>query len=1067
MEGARWDIALGSIMDSKPKELFSLMPVIFIKSIVQEKQDLRNVYDCPVYKTRSRGPTYVWTFNLKTRDNIILRDNLEIQVNETYFMAQNMTSNAGVFLPTTATMIRVINVLDPYTMRIYDTTEHAEKIQGINMRLLKLMQNQHPGDTLVFNVGDLVLVRDISTFDSDLPPWPCRGSICNVNKGAEGYRVLLVDYGICVELTREDLLPLPKFLVPQRYLSFTAGLYNLVPAEPETKLCRKKDEVSSLRILKEWSEFSVEFTKELLASAETIYFDHLITDCRGRKYGEIYLEVDGELTSLSQALIRNKHAVYLEEDLLRALEGPEIRQENEIVYLTRIENENCKKNFVDSEKDTGKSDNPSALSEVVQDEPGAVTFGGHRLQLLISVLDAKFPIEIHKVWESMVRSSKAKRIQSYIWPAMKGGLDVVAAGAPGSGKTFAWTVAICGLLAAKEIKNPWNRPSALVLCSSSVQVLRIRSLLAEFLRSYKSNPAAIINGMTDRSLMATIYNGCQILISTPRFLVRFLERNEGLLGFENLEHLVLDRADVIMDKYSDSVLRLIADQKILQCRRRKHFQVTMVSCHWTSGLRKGISLLTDDPLICVTSYLEAAILRAVRPKLFILDSTKKHQRLLELLQEEDAKLKCMIICTNAVEAEELDEFLKVHKGTLLAHENMDLMILQDIKHRWKASVSEKHPILIATDDVLSDLKITDVDWLIHYSILLERKTQFDFRFSVLFECLSKEGVSCKVSVFVDERNDVQFRCIVKIMQRMGVVMEAGMLEKIENICEGLERDKKFYPICDYVKSLGICQERSSCPYRHCFLPEIDLPTTKIQENDRVKFLVMYIHDATHFSARVLSRFDPVIQKEVEFPAEDYILVISKVHEYFVRPENRKRCARLEVGLICALEETLDNFKRVQILLLEEETLEKSTLVDVRCIDTGIIHRKIHGYRLLKLPEELSRMPTPIVEVFLTNLAPWDDEEDWNDRSIDSVHCWFREKLDENSYIVGKVELHLGNTVWVNTLESKVNLLGHGELIGSSLRAELLRQGHAVPNPLHVPRIKDLCRNVLHSRLPDM
>jgi hypothetical protein len=31
-------------------------------------QELRNLYECPVYKTRQRGPTYVWTFNLRTKE---------------------------------------------------------------------------------------------------------------------------------------------------------------------------------------------------------------------------------------------------------------------------------------------------------------------------------------------------------------------------------------------------------------------------------------------------------------------------------------------------------------------------------------------------------------------------------------------------------------------------------------------------------------------------------------------------------------------------------------------------------------------------------------------------------------------------------------------------------------------------------------------------------------------------------------------------------------------------------------------------------------------------------------
>lgn len=68
MEGARWDIEFGCIASSKLKELFPVMPVVFIKAITQDKQETRNIYECPVYKTRIRGPTFVWTFNLKTKE---------------------------------------------------------------------------------------------------------------------------------------------------------------------------------------------------------------------------------------------------------------------------------------------------------------------------------------------------------------------------------------------------------------------------------------------------------------------------------------------------------------------------------------------------------------------------------------------------------------------------------------------------------------------------------------------------------------------------------------------------------------------------------------------------------------------------------------------------------------------------------------------------------------------------------------------------------------------------------------------------------------------------------------
>lgn len=68
MEGARWDTQTGMIAEARLKELAPAMPVMFIKAIPVDRVDTRNVYECPVYKTKSRGPTFVWTFNLKTKE---------------------------------------------------------------------------------------------------------------------------------------------------------------------------------------------------------------------------------------------------------------------------------------------------------------------------------------------------------------------------------------------------------------------------------------------------------------------------------------------------------------------------------------------------------------------------------------------------------------------------------------------------------------------------------------------------------------------------------------------------------------------------------------------------------------------------------------------------------------------------------------------------------------------------------------------------------------------------------------------------------------------------------------
>ncbi|XP_077976399.1 dynein beta chain, ciliary-like isoform X2 [Styela clava] len=68
LEGARWDMQSGMLVDAKLKELTPTVPVVFAKAIPLDRQDTRHSYECPVYRTRERGPTFVWTFNLKTKE---------------------------------------------------------------------------------------------------------------------------------------------------------------------------------------------------------------------------------------------------------------------------------------------------------------------------------------------------------------------------------------------------------------------------------------------------------------------------------------------------------------------------------------------------------------------------------------------------------------------------------------------------------------------------------------------------------------------------------------------------------------------------------------------------------------------------------------------------------------------------------------------------------------------------------------------------------------------------------------------------------------------------------------
>jgi len=55
VEGARWDTAEFRLAESRPKELYTDMPVVWLQPIADRRPPTSGVYECPVYKTLTRA----------------------------------------------------------------------------------------------------------------------------------------------------------------------------------------------------------------------------------------------------------------------------------------------------------------------------------------------------------------------------------------------------------------------------------------------------------------------------------------------------------------------------------------------------------------------------------------------------------------------------------------------------------------------------------------------------------------------------------------------------------------------------------------------------------------------------------------------------------------------------------------------------------------------------------------------------------------------------------------------------------------------------------------------------
>ena len=58
VEGARWDHTHHQLTESRPKELYTDLPVLWLKPEANRKMPDSGIYECPCYKTLTRAGQY-------------------------------------------------------------------------------------------------------------------------------------------------------------------------------------------------------------------------------------------------------------------------------------------------------------------------------------------------------------------------------------------------------------------------------------------------------------------------------------------------------------------------------------------------------------------------------------------------------------------------------------------------------------------------------------------------------------------------------------------------------------------------------------------------------------------------------------------------------------------------------------------------------------------------------------------------------------------------------------------------------------------------------------------------
>ncbi|XP_067007566.2 putative ATP-dependent RNA helicase TDRD12 isoform X2 [Anabrus simplex] len=729
-------------------------------------------------------------------------------------------------------------------------------------------------------------------------------------------------------------------------------------------------------------------------------------------------------------------------------------------------------------EDIGIYEKPSCLrvADHLRINPVLVHGEGKCVKPIVSIAQACFPGEIHK---ALFRCgfNDPMRIQKYVWPLILRGGNVVMVSPPRSGKTLAYMAPLVGFMLQKDsyIDLPKGcGPLILILCSSSSSAQNVYDACSEIIVEHKEDISVLVTygGGAEQEQMVHLLNGCDILISTPRCLLRLLEYDGSITNLKRVAHLVFDEADILSLKYLPEMKEVLTRcSAVLKKRKGKasRMQIVAASQKWCPALESLARVIPKSPTICISSCLEAAVYARLQPHLHFVDDANRTSIVKDILKNQMGLYKTVVVCHSSAEVEDLALLLEpVCDNIIVAHGNMSHIKKQEVFRKWNHSVPGRHPVLVCSDSVLYDVKLQDALWLIHYSLPSDSKTVFGFRFSCLMDNFrdlintggnKAETLDCSVHILLDENSTHQLPSIIHLMKRLGASISKNLEEASAEAEKKKELKKGDVPLCYNIRAFGDCWDKSTCPNRHMIKIDSDSPRENFPVNGIVKLKVLHIHDACNMSARLLEHTD--LEGKTKSIPDQFISICFKLNSYYKNISNRILHGIPKMKDICAVECGFNVFQRAQVLSTSKINANgEPEEVLVQYLDHGK-WEEVKIIKLLALPEDLQKLPPQVVEIFICRLSPCDLDWNWGRAVTLKVSSWLKEVNSvgeiEGKYIQGQIVLSLNNTLWLDPLECRraLPMVGTSSLV-FSVRSDLLKANLAVDNPHHINNLHKLC-----------
>ncbi|XP_023931429.1 uncharacterized protein LOC106159305 [Lingula anatina] len=515
-------------------------------------------------------------------------------------------------------------------------------------------------------------------------------------------------------------------------------------------------------------------------------------------------------------------------------------------------------------------------------------------------------------------------VQAYIWRPMMRARHVVAVSPPRSGKTLAYLLPVISHILQRDTYKDvpaGNGPLALIVTPSWKKAQQVFDWCYDFLGGRPDAKTLIIyGGGSEEDQYIPLLNGCKILVATPYCLLRMIEK--GYTNLNRLCHLVMDDADVLTEDFTDQVCQLMTGYtqvlRTVESSSRPQ-QIVMVGSQWTPGMASFKDTYMVDPLVIITSKLEASIYAGVKQSVYMCVAAQRDQQLLGILNTFVLQDKKAIIFTNSTrDAIDLSQVLKSQSMyVLVAHKELLSDQLEDIQKDWNIDHREgSKPVLILTDECIKELKLANATCIIHFS-LPDTKKAFVNRYGCMLENFKRsqqeEQIVLTSYIIITDQCTEQAQTVLQLLLRTKSYVPKKLQTMVEDVKKAKEEEKSK-PLCHYLKSFGVCREPQRCEHRHVVVKEQDTPGISkhhisLPTSGEVKVLVTHVIDSASCFYVRLQELRSETEDSFKAMAAAYVQLVLDMNMWFQVKDNQIIQDEICEGTVCAVQDSQKCYHR--------------------------------------------------------------------------------------------------------------------------------------------------------------